>query len=115
MELITQPTTLQARVWYYADAENWTVVEKQEPVDILSFRVTPFGASVVFNLAPNMNAASLPPFPGTDQQACAIMKDDSRITLQGDNSNLLAQTPIILNQLDHILLADGTTLYPPIT
>lgn len=115
MELITQPTTLQARVWYYADAEKWTVVEKQEPVDILSFRVTPFGASVVFNLAPDMNAASLPPFPGTDQQACAIMKDGSRIALQGDNSNLLAQTPIILNQLDHILLADGTTLYPPIT
>lgn len=115
VELITRPTTLQARVWYYADAEKWTVVEKQEPVEILSFRVTPFGASVVWDLTPDMNAAALPSFPDTDQQAIAVMKDGSRIALQSDNGNLLAQTPILLNQLDHILLADGTTLYPPIT
>lgn len=114
VELLTQPTTLQARVWRYADAEKWTVVETQEPAEILSFRVTPFGASVVFKLTPDMNAASLPTFPDTDQQASAVMKNGSRIALQGDNGNLLAQTPIILNQLDHILLADGTTLYPPV-
>ena len=114
VELLTQPTTLQARVWRYADAGKWTVVETQEPAEILSFRVTPFGASVVFKLTPDMNAASLPSFPDTDQQASAVMKNGSRIALQGDNGNLLAQTPIILNQLDHILLADGTTLYPPV-
>lgn len=114
VELITRPTTLQARVWYYADAEKWTVVEKQEPVEILSFRVTPFGASVVWDLTPDMNAAALPSFPDTGQQASAVMKDGSRIALQGDNDRLLAQAPIILNQLDHVLLADGTTLYPPV-
>ena len=40
------------------------------------------------------------------------MKDDSSIALQWDGDNLLAQTPIVLGQLDYVLLADGTRLEP---
>ena len=38
------------------------------------------------------------------------MKDGSRILLLDDRDKLLAQSPIVLSQLDHILLADGTEL-----
>ena len=108
IELINQPTTAQARVYYYADAEKSWAYEKQEPIDILSFRITPFGASVTFNLTPDMNGASLE--PDTDQQVRAVMKDGSAIVLRWDGSQFLAQTPIVLRQLDYVLLGDGTRL-----
>ena len=110
MELITRPITVQARVYYYADAEKSSAYEKREPIDIRSFRVTPFGASVTFDLTPDMNGASLE--PDTDNQVCAVMKDGSSIVLQWDGDKLLAQTPIVLSQLDYVLLADGTRLEP---
>lgn len=110
MELITRPITVQARVYYYADAEKSWAYEKREPIDILSFRVTPFGASVTFDLTPDMNGASLE--PDTDNQVCAVMKDGSSIVLQWDGNKFLAQTPIVLSQLDYVLLADGTRLEP---
>lgn len=110
MELITKPITAQARVYYYADAEKSWAYEKREPIDILSFRVTPFGASVTFDLTPDMNGASLE--PDSDNQVCAVMKDGSSIALQWDGDKLLAQTPIVLSQLDYVLLADGTRLEP---
>jgi len=108
VELISQPTTVQARVFYYADAEQSTAIAKQEAIPLRSFRVTPFGASVVFDLPPNTNGASI--FPDSDSQIYAVMKDGSRILLLDDSDKLLAQSPIVLSQLDHILLADGTKL-----
>ena len=38
------------------------------------------------------------------------MKDGSSIALQWDGSKFLAQTPIVLSQLDYVLLGDGTRL-----
>ena len=107
-ELISQPTTVQARVFYYADAEQSTAIAKQEAIPLRSFRVTPFGASVVFDLPPDTNGASI--FPDSSSQIYAVMKDGSRILLLDDRDKLLAQSPIVLSQLDHILLADGTEL-----
>ena len=46
----------------------------------------------------------------------AVMKDGSRIKLDGaetDNTILQAETPIVLSQLDYILLEDGTKLFAP--
>ncbi len=83
---------------------------KQEPIALRSFRITPFGASVDFDLTPDMNSASLE--LDTDTPVRAVMKDDSSIALQWDGDNLLAQTPIVLSQLDYVLLADGTRLEP---
>ncbi len=112
VELITRPTTALAQVYYYADAEKSSVYKKQEPIGLCSFRVTPFGANIVFDLTPEMHAASLDLYPDAGEQICAVMQDGSRIAFQSDGEKLLAQTPIVLNQLDHILLGDGTELYP---
>lgn len=108
MELISQPVAAQAKVFYYADAEKSSVYTKQEPIGIRSFRVTPFGASVTFDLTEDMHGASLEPDLGAS--IIAVMKDGSSIPLQWDSDKLLAQTPIVLSQLDHVLLADGTKL-----
>lgn len=107
-ELISQPTAVQARVFYYADAGQSTAIAKQEAIPLRSFRVTPFGASVAFDLPPDTNGASI--LPDSDSQIYAVMKDGSRIVLLEDQDKLLAQSPIVLSELDYILLADGTKL-----
>ena len=70
--------------------------------------MTPFGASVAFDLPPDTNGASI--LPDSDSQIYAVMKDGSRIVLLEDQDKLLAQSPIVLSKLDYILLADGTKL-----
>ena len=112
VELITQPTTVLAQVYYYADAEKSSVYPKQEPIGLRSFRLTPFGASVLFDLTPEMHAATLDLFPDAGEQICAVMQDGSRIVFESDGEKFLAQTPIVLDQLDYILLGDGTELHP---
>ncbi len=113
IELITQPVTAQAKVTY-EPTEAWSpAVQKQEPVQIESFRVTPFGADIRLEAKPGVNTASLDLSPDTGSPIYAVMKDGSRIALQEKNNQLLAQTPIVLNQLDHVLLGDGTQLDAP--
>lgn len=113
VELITHPVTAQARV-IYAPAEEWSpAIQKREPIQIESFRVTPFGAEVRLEAKPGMHAASLDLSPDTGTPIYAVMKDGSQIALQENNQTLLAQTPIVLGQLDHVLLADGTVLSLP--
>lgn len=112
VELITKPTAVLAQVYYYADAEKSSVYREQESIGLHSFRVTPFGASIIFDLTPEMHAATLDLFPDAGEQICAVMQDGNRIVLQSDGEKLLAQTPIVLDQLDYILLGDGTELHP---
>lgn len=49
-----------------------------------------------------------------DDAIYAVMKDGSRIKLDlAGNDVLQAETPIVLGQLDYILLEDGTKLFAP--
>ena len=49
-----------------------------------------------------------------DDAIYAVMKDGSRIKLDlAGNDVLQAETPIVLSQLDYILLEDGTKLFAP--
>lgn len=110
IELIRQPVTAQAIVTYTPDDEWAPAVQKQEPVRIESFCVTPFGAEVRLETKPDMHAASLDLSSDTGSLIYAVTKDGSRIPLQENNQRLLAQAPIVLEQLDYVLLADGTKL-----
>lgn len=87
--------------------------QKREPIQIESFRVTPFGAEVRLEAKPGMHAASLDLSPDTGTPIYAVMKDGSQIALLESSQTLLAQSPIVLGRLDHILLADGTVLPLP--
>lgn len=116
MELITQPVSVQAKVWRYADEKQWDTVDSLEEIQISSFRVTPFGASISYVPKPDAIGISLNLSQNMDAAIYAVMKDGSCIKLDGvgtDNMILQAETPIVLSQLDHILLEDGTKLYTP--
>lgn len=116
IELITKPVFAQAKVWRYADEKQWDTVDSLEEVQISSFRVTPFGANISY--VPKPDAIGISPRIGENVENAiyAVMKDDSRIQLNltGNNDTVLqAETPIVLSQLDYILLEDGTKLFAP--
>ena len=116
IELITKPVFAQAKVWRYADEKQWDTVDSLEEVQISSFRVTPFGANISY--APKPDAIGISPRIGENVENAiyAVMKDGSRIKLDltgADATILQAQTPIVLSQLDYILLEDGTKLFAP--
>ena len=116
MELITQPVSVQAKVWRYADEKQWETKDSLEEVQIASFRVTPFGANISY--VPKPDAIGISPRIGENVEDAiyAVMKDGSRIKLDvtgTDNMILQAETPIVLSQLDHILLEDGTQIFAP--
>ena len=116
MELNTKPVFAQAKVWRYADKKQWDTVDSLEEVQISSFRVTPFGANISY--APKPDAIGISPRIGENVEDAiyAVMKDGSRIKLDltgADATILQAQTPIVLSQLDYILLEDGTKLFAP--
>lgn len=113
VELITKPVSTQAKVWRYADEKQWDVKDSLEEVQISSFRVTPFGATVSY--IPKPDAVGISSKLGEDG-IYAVMKDSSRVRLDFTGSNdavLQAETPIVLSQLDYILLEDGTKLLAP--
>ena len=116
MELINQPVSAQAKVWRYADEKQWETKDSLEEVQISSFRVTPFGASISYVPKPDAIGISLKLWQNLDDEIYAVMKDGSRIKLDlvgTDNAVLQAETPIVLSQLDYILLEDGTKLFAP--
>ena len=116
MELITQPVSVQAKVWRYADEKQWETKDSLEEVQISSLRVTPFGANIAFVPKSDTIGISLQLRQDTDDEIYAVMKDGSRIKLDltgADATILQAQTPIVLSQLDYILLEDGTKLFAP--
>ncbi|MGM9584997.1 MAG: DUF4179 domain-containing protein [Faecousia sp.] len=116
MELITKPVSVQAKVWRYADEKQWETKDSLEEVQISSFRVTPFGANITFVPKSDTIGISLQLRQDTDDEIYAVMKDGSRIKLDltgADATILQAQTPIVLSQLDYILLENGTKLFAP--
>ena len=116
MELITQPVSVQAKVWRYADEKQWETKDSLEAVQISSFRVTPFGANIAFVPKSDTIGISLQLWQDTDDEIYAVIKDGSRIKLDltgADATILQAETPIVLSQLDYILLEDGTQIFAP--
>ena len=87
-------------------------------VKITSFKLNPFGATITYDFKePAYNAfiAYEKHFGYTDRHVYAVMKDGSQIALRTDGTGdkLKAETPIVLTQVDHILLGSGEQLFMP--
>lgn len=88
------------------------------PVKITSFLLNPFSATVTYEFEePAYNAfiAYEKRFGYTDRFVYAVMKDGSQIALRTDGTGdkLKADTPIVLSEVDHILLGSGEQLFMP--
>ena len=107
LELITEPVTAQI---CYGFKEDGTDLFKD--VKITSFVLSPLNATIQIDC--NFD----PDFTSGDRKVYVVMKDGSHIQLFGylgglGKARLSAEAPIILDEVDHVLLADGTKLMVP--
>lgn len=108
MELITEPVTVQTS---YGFKEDGTDLFKE--VSVTSVRLSPLSATVqtdANNYAPDFTAGG--------RKVYAVMTDGSRIELipnwGGDGKQYFnAESPIILDDVDHVLFDDGTKIMAP--
>ena len=88
-------------------------------VKITSFELNPFGAKILYELEEPAFGAPFIEYQNnngyTDRYVYAVMKDGSKIALHthGTGDTLEAETPIILSEVDHILLGDGVQIPMP--
>lgn len=85
---------------------------------IVSFVLNPFGAKITYELNEPAFSAFIEyqNYNGyTDRYVYAVMKDGSKIALHthGTGDTLEAETPIVLSEVDHILLGSGEKLPMP--
>lgn len=87
-------------------------------VKIVSFVLDPLGATVQYEFEEPAFSAFIE-YQGnngyTDRYVYAVMKDGSKVALHthGSGDQLTAETPIVLSEVDHILLGDGGTIPMP--
>lgn len=121
LELITgEPVMTWAIVSWKLDDEPlfYETASGIAPVKITSFLLNPFGATVTYEFEEPAYGAFIAyekRFGYTDRFVYAVMKDGSQIALRTDSTGdkLKADTPIVLSEVDHILLGSGEKLPMP--
>lgn len=98
IELLSQPITAKGGVGWYEDG-----TDALEALEVTSVKLRSFSIDIV---SENENAEF---FQLTGKTACAVMKDGTQVEIM----NKRFVEPIDLDQVDHVLLADGTKLMMP--
>ena len=111
LELITEPITAQSCCGFKPDG---TLV--YEEVTITSVIIRPLSTTIQAEITESR--AALDFTPTIDDQIFVVMKDNSRIQLQPDwgmsgKQHFTTTSPIVLTEVDHVLLADGTRIMAP--
>lgn len=113
IELVTEP--IKSGVLY----EVLDFVEhNRKPVTVTSFLLRPLDASLYYKFSSKDSTLGFPViFIGT--HATVIMNDGTQIALRGSFGSsdgelkLLADSPILLDEVDHVRLSDGTMIPVP--
>ena len=108
LEMITVPVTAQTCYGYKPDG-----TEVLEKVQITSFILRPLSATIKAESTGGLDFTY-----NADQHIYVVMRNGSRIELLPNwgavgEQHLGAESPIILDEVDHVLLADGTKLMVP--
>lgn len=110
LQLIDQPITVDA--WVHHKIDNGTMfydtTHDIEQIRITSFVLSPMGATVTYEQAEDVIGVFLE-WDG-NQGIFVVMKDGSEIQLNSDGTGYSwsSKVPIVLDDVDHVRLADGT-------
>lgn len=130
VELITgEPVTTWAKVHWRIPDDNpmgYVIGDGIAAVKIKSFVLNPFGATLTYEYFEEAHNGAFIEYEShngysatasgyTDRFVYAVMKDGSQIALHTDGTGdkLKAETPIVLSEVDHILLGSGEKLPMP--
>lgn len=107
LELIITPVTVQTCYGFKEDGTDLF-----EEVTVTSFILSPLSATI------QTDADYAPDFASGGRNVYVIMTDGSRIALipnigGGGAQRFRTESPIILSEVDHVLLADGTKIMVP--
>lgn len=114
-ELLTEPVTAKAYVRRNAGEEIDDYTVTYEDVEITSFVQRCLTATVSYSCDGGVNFTDFQ----KDEHIYAVMKDGRRVEMEHDGSGgpgyaiFKSASPIVLEEADHILLADGTVIPVP--
>lgn len=128
VELITgEPVATWAKVHWRIPDDNpmgYIIGDGIAAVKIKSFILNPFGATVIYEYLEEAHNNAFIEYEShngytynkyTERRVYVVMKDGSQIALHTDSTGdkLKAETPIVLSEVDHILLGSGEQLFMP--
>ena len=120
LELISEPIYTEALASIEIESDALFSDRKNEimNVKITSFKLTALGASITCDFEGNAVGALFEYqnlYGYEDRHIFVVFKDGTQIRLytDGRSDNLSAVSPIVLSEVDHVLLADGTKLMVP--
>ena len=107
LELVTNPVTVQVCCGFKEDGTDLF-----KAVKVTSVELSPLAATI------QTDTDYAPDFTGSDRKIYVVMKDGSRIALLsnwgvGGKQHFYAESPLILKDVDYVLLADGTKFMAP--
>lgn len=114
IELLSEPVTVHADIWRNFGDSIEDYAYFREDITVTSVILRPLTVTISYE---DCNGG--PTFSRYDTVSYVVMKDGSKIALNDYGSSgvggkmLEAESPIILEEVDHILLADGTKLMAP--
>lgn len=113
VELLSAPVVTEANVFIKTGPEITDYEHTIDDVTVTSVVLRPLSATISFEYDGGVNFTDF-----EERLVFAVMKDGSQIELEdygggGSSAVLKAKVPIVLEEVDYILLADGTKLPMP--
>lgn len=119
LELISEPIYTEALASVKIETDTLFTDRKNEirDVKVTSFKLTALGATITCDFEGDVASAFFEYqnlYGYEDRYIFVVMKDGTQIPLHSNQSdNLITESPIVLSEVDYVLLSDGTKLMAP--